>query len=149
MELKKILYKTVHRRKKSVEEIADRVGCSSSLLYRCSNPNDSQARFPLEKVLPLMLTTGDYGILKHLASRSGFVLYKIPARIKYNKTGDLNKYQSIFADTFRALLDFKEGRISKEKCLSQMDGFLGKTVEIRRGIETNRQLNFEFYGPNE
>ena len=144
MELKKVLYRCVHRKKLSVEEIADELGCSSSLLYRCSNPNDSQARFPLEKVLPLMRVTRDYSILKHLASRSGFVLYKIPSRIKYNKIGDLNKYQSICADTFRALLDFKNEKISKEVCLRQIDEMLSGTVEIRKGIETNRQLCFEF-----
>lgn len=142
MELKKILYKTVHRKAESVEEIADRVGCSASLLYRCANINDAQARFPLEKLLPLMRATGDYSILKHLASRSGFILYKLPAKIKPKKIADLNEYQGSFTDAFRALLDFKKGKITKKQCPIHIDKFLSQTIGLKKGVEGVEQMTF-------
>ncbi len=144
MELKKVIYRTVHRKRLSVEEIADEVGCSASLLYRCANPNDPQARFPLEKLLPLMRATNDYSILKHLAFRSGFILYRIPPRIRHDKPCDLNKFQAMFTNTFKAVLEFQEGRKSKEKCLEEIDGFLGSTLEIRKSVEKSEQLRFDF-----
>jgi len=146
MELKKVLYRTIHRKKESVDEIADVIGCSSSLLYRCANPNDRQARFPVEKVLPLMKAVNDFSILKHLAARSGFILYKLPSEIKPNDNGDLNRFQSLFADTFRALLDFKSGKITKEQCLSMMDELLTRTIEFRKSIEESDQTGFNFKG---
>ena len=144
MDIKKALYGTIHRKKESVEEIADRVGCSASLLYRCCNVNDSQARFPLEKLLPLMRSVNDYSILRHLASRSGFILYKLPSRIKHNRAADLNKYQSLFTETFRSLLRFKDGEISKGECLKNIDRLLSSTVGIRKGIEKSDQMDFNF-----
>ena len=144
MDIKKVLYRTIHRRRESVEQIADDIGCSSSLLYRCANPNDSQARFPLEKLLPLMKSVNDYSILKHLAARSGFILYKLPSKIKPNNNADLNRFQSLFADAFRALLDFKGGKISKTDCLKDVDCLLSRSVELRKGIEESDRMGFDF-----
>jgi len=144
MELRKVLYSTIHKKKKSIEQIADEVGCSPSLLYRCANINDLDARFPLERLLPLMRSAGDFSVLKHLASRSGYLLYKLPARIKFQKIADLNKYQSLLTDTFRGVLNFKDGRIRGKDCLSQIDELLTKTIELRRGIENSRQIEIDF-----
>jgi len=143
VDIKKVLYQTVHKKSISIDEIADAIGCSSSLLYRCANVNDPQARFPVERILPLMRFVKDYSILRHLASRSGFLLYKLPSKIKYNKAADLNRFQSLFTNVFRSLLDLKQGKISKEQCLSQVDEFLGRTIEIRESIHVNDQFSDE------
>jgi uncharacterized protein YecE (DUF72 family) len=144
MELKKVLYRTVHGKRISVEQIADLVGCSASLLYRTSNPNDITARFPLEKLLALMFAVKDFSILKHLAARAGFILYQLPGRVKYNKTQDLNKFQMLFSSTFQAILDFKNNKIEKEECLDKIDRLLTSTIEVRKSVETSQQLSFDF-----
>ncbi len=144
MELKKWIYSTVHRSRFSVEELADAIGCSSSLLYRSANPNDPGARFPLERLLPLMAATRDFSILRHIASRAGFVLFKVPSRMRCQKTTDLNKYQSIFAEVFQALVKFKDGQASRDACLEQLDKFLSKTLELRKSVEAFPQLTIDF-----
>ena len=144
MELKKWIYQTVHRSRFSVEELADAIGCSSSLLYRSANPNDPGARFPLERLLPLMNATRDFSILQHLASRAGFVLFRIPSRIRCQKTADLNKFQSIFAQTFQALVKFKDGEISRDECLEKVDRLLSRTLELRKSVESYPQLVIDF-----
>lgn len=143
MDLRACVYKTVHRRKMSVEEIADRIGVSPSLLYRTANPNDTSAKFALERLLPLMETTRDFSILRHLAARAGFALFRIPARLKVSRPADLLRFQRISNSCVAALLSFSEGGISKEKCLNEIDALLSASCEMRRSVETD-QLTFEF-----
>ena len=146
MEIRGLLYNTVHRSRLSVEELADAIGCGASLLYRSANPNDPGAKFPIERLLPLMNATKNYSLLKHIASRAGYVLYKRPTRIKFSKVQDLNRFQVIFSEALQALLEFKDGRINRDQCLEKVDQLLSKTVEMRRSIEQSDQLSIEFEG---
>ena len=77
--IKNLLYETIHRGKKPVEQIADEMGISANYLYRAGMPLDgSGVKFPLEYLVPLMKTTRNYKILKHLARLCGFILVREP-----------------------------------------------------------------------
>jgi len=144
VDIKRAVYETIHGKGKNVEEIADAIGCSPSLLYRCANINDPGARFPLERTLPLMNATRDFTILKHLAARSGFLLYRLPSKFKHHKTADLNKYQSVFIEAFQALVKFKDGEIDREACLEKIDTLLSRTIELRTSVERSDQMTLDF-----
>ena len=91
-----------------------------------------------------MNATHDFSILQHLASRAGFILFRIPSRIRCQKTADLNKFQSIFAQTFQSLIKFRDGEISRDECLGQIDRLLSKTLELRKSVESYPQLVIDF-----
>ncbi len=138
MELKKVLYATIHRAKESVEELADHLGISSSMLYRAGNPNDDGARFPLEKVIPLMEKTKDYSILHHLARRTGHVVFKIPkAAAKSVET--LNEFQKIFTTCLDTLLDFYNGKATKEEAIGRIDALISAAAGHRKAVEKAHQ----------
>lgn len=142
MELKKVLYKTIHRAKESVEELADHLGISSSMLYRCGNPNDDNARFPLDKVIPLMEKTKDYSILHHLARRTGHVVFKIP-RAAARTQERLNDFQVAFTACFSALLDFYKDKITKEETIAKIDALISAAAAHRRDVEKAGQGKLE------
>ncbi len=134
MELKKVLYKTIHRAKESVEELADHLGISSSLLYRAGNPNDDAARFPLEKAIPLMEKTKDYSILHHLARRTGHVVFKIP-KAAARSVETLNEFQKTFAVCMDSLLDFYRGNATKEETIGKLDALISAAAGHRKAVE--------------
>lgn len=142
MELKKVLYKTIHRAKESVEELADHLGISSSLLYRAGNPNDDGARFPLEKVIPLMEKTKDYSILHHLARRTGHVVFKIP-RAAAKSQERLHDFQVAFTVCFSALLSFYKGELSKDKTIEKIDALISEAAGYRKDVEKADQTELD------
>jgi len=142
MEIKKLLYKTIHRAKLSVDELADLLGVSSSTLYRCGNPNDESARFPLERVIPLMEATKDYSILHHLARRTGHVVFKIP-RAAARSQEKLHEFQVAFTTCFSALLSFYKDEISKEDTIAKIDALISAAAAHRRDVEKSGQGKLE------
>ena len=75
--IKSILYETIHRNKKTVEQIADEIGISANYLYRSGLPlEESGVKFPVDYLTPLMKTTKNYRILEHIAYLCGFLLVK-------------------------------------------------------------------------
>ena len=104
--IKNLLYETIHRAKKPVEQIADEMGISANYLYRAGmSLEGSGVKFPLEYLIPLMKTTKNYNILKHLARLCGFILIKEP-RFKGFKGDDIDlvdDYQHTATKATRAL----------------------------------------------
>jgi len=145
-DLSKVVYRTVHKRNKSVEELADELGVSASTLYRVSNPNDDQARLAVQYVLPLMRLTGDHSILRHLAGRTGHVLFKVP-RGSLKKARNLNEFQKTFSACLEALCNYRDGDISREACLEKIDEHLSETAGLRRDVQKYDQAEFEFSPP--
>jgi len=107
--IKTILYETIHRNKKSVEQIADEIGISSNYLYRAGLPLDeSGVKFPLDYLIPLMKTTGNYAILEQIAWICGFLLVREP-RVKNPKiegTELIADYQDVTTLAIRMLKKF-------------------------------------------
>ncbi len=109
--LKSFLYETVHRANKTVAELSDETGISTSYLYRACLPieekHGSGVKFPVDYLIPLMNATKNYSILNHIAKRCGFLLVKIPRfkNLKLDGIGMLNEYQEA---TTKAVRDMKE-----------------------------------------
>lgn len=81
---KTFLYEITHR-KKTIIELAEGTGISSSYLYRAALPTDeSGVKFPIEYLIPLMKSAKDFRILKHIAAQCGFVpQIQIPGQVRY------------------------------------------------------------------
>lgn len=113
--IKTILYETIHRNKKSVEQIADEIGISSNYLYRAGLPLDeSGVKFPLDYLIPLMKTTGNYAILEKIAWICGFLLVKEP-KVRIPKT-----------EGTELVADYQDATTLAVRCLKK---FLDKPTE--------------------
>lgn len=121
-DLKTQIYMTIRASKKSVEQIADEVGCSASLLYRYGLDGESGAEFPLKRLIPLMQATGDTRILRHLNARSGLATVSQP-RVRKLKLKDpqvINEIQQNFTHLFAEFCKFCE-TASKEQVAGLLD----------------------------
>lgn len=106
--LKTVIYTTIHRNHKTIDQIADEVGRSSNSLYRYGLEGESGAELPVSLLLPLMKATKNFSILKHIAQMCGFVLVKTP-RVGINKKDEveiLDEYQTATVNALKFLKDF-------------------------------------------
>ena len=102
------IYKTVHRNKKTVYQIADEIGLSSNSLYKWALEGKSGTNLPLKWLVPLMKAAGDYSILKYIAALCGFILVKIP-RIAISKKDAFElreEYQEVTSKAQSSLKNF-------------------------------------------
>jgi len=116
-----------------ITELADRVGWSQSSLYRAANPCD-EANFPASRLIPAMLAQNDFSPLRHIASRCGFALYKIPqkwGRMHPDELADLQKAQ---ADAVHALSKFFASEITPEQARASIDAAIGKLARGRKAV---------------
>lgn len=107
-DLKTQILMTIRGSKKSVEQLADELGCSASLLYRYGLEGESGADLPLKRLIPLMQATGDHRVLRHLNARCGFVTVSQP-RVRKLKTKDpkvINEIQRNFSDLLAQFCKF-------------------------------------------
>lgn len=138
--IKMILYETIHRNKKSVEQIADEIGISVSYLYRAGLPLDeSGVRFPLDYVIPLMKATNDYRILEHLAQVCGFIVIKQP-RVRTPKVDGItlvSDYQDITTNAVRKLKNFldKPDRTRYEEVVEALQRVMQSSAEAKKYCE--------------
>lgn len=83
--LKDALHRTIHRKDKSVAQIAEEIGISENYLYRAALPDQdngpectSGVRFPLSKLVPLIRATADFQVLDVVEHALGRVSFPIP-----------------------------------------------------------------------
>ena len=107
-DLKTALYFTVHGSAKSVAQIADDCGISTSYLYRACLEGESGCKFPLELLLPLMQSTGDYSVLDHLNARTARITASLPrvAKLKKKDPQTINEISGHFNGVMAKLLQF-------------------------------------------
>jgi len=94
--IKSILYSTIHRNNKTIDQLADELGISSNTLYRNCLEGESGSEMPMSRLVPLMKATKNYDLLKHIAHLCGFVVVKIP-RVAFTKEEEIdiiNEYQN-------------------------------------------------------
>lgn len=106
--IKSILYSTIHRNKKPIGVIAEEMGVSESSLYRYPLEGESGSEMPLSRLVPLMKTTKDYELLKHIARLCGFVVVNIP-RFKASRGDDsdiISNYQEVTSAAGGDLIKF-------------------------------------------
>lgn len=107
-DLKTALYFSVHGAKKSVAQIADDCGISASYLYRACLEGDAGCRFPLDLLLPLMQSTGDYTLLDHINARAERITVSLPrvAKLKKKDPQAINEISGHFNAVMARLLEF-------------------------------------------
>ena len=94
---KTILYNTIHRNKKSINQIADEIGVSSNSLYRYCIEGESGSEMPARRLVPLMKAAENFELLKHIAYLCGFVCIKMPKylKVKTDEFEVINEYQDV------------------------------------------------------
>ncbi len=103
--LKTILYNTIHRNTKTIDDIADEIGVSSNSLYRYCIEGESGSEMPARRLVPLMKATGNFELLKHMAYLCGFVCIKMP------------KYLKVKADEFELINEYQESTVKAARLL--------------------------------
>ena len=149
--MKEVLWETIHngKAKKTVDQLADEIGCSKSYLYRGALPYDedggSGCRFPLDFLLPVMLAQKDYSVLHHLAHDTGHLLVRI-SRGKALKPEGLNEFQKTFTKAFGLLLKFFDdpGAHDKQEVMEQLYKLMSETEGYRKAVEGFHQRELEF-----
>lgn len=135
--IKTLLYETIHRNKKSVEQIADELGISASYLYRAGLPLDeSGVRFPLDYLIPLMKATNNYAILEQIANICGFLLVKEP-RVKMPKVEAIElvtDYQEATTHAIRCLKKFLDQPTQDhyDAVLTALQSVMTRSAEVKK-----------------
>jgi len=134
-----IVYETIHKAKKpgtsrdiSIDELADLIGCSPSLLYKGADPNQT-VDIKLSWLIPLMKATGNISILKHIAIRLGYVVVRVP-RARKMKPEEFAAHQRTLADYQLALLSFINGEATADKVHEQVDKALEEVAGARKMV---------------
>lgn len=143
--IKTILYETIHRNRKSVEQIADEIGISSNYLYRAGLPLDENGvKFPVDYLIPLMKATGNYAILEKIAMICGFLLVKEP-RVKTPKidsTELISDYQDATTLAVRNLKKF----LDKPTETNYNDVINALQMVMTKSAEAKKYCNKHFEG---
>lgn len=121
-----------------IEELADLLGIKPGMLYRLSNPLDEEARINSKHLLPLMEKTRDISILKHLASRLGYLLVRVP-RVRTAREQELAAYQASQAMAMQAVCGFYLGTRKPDDVLEAIREEMEKAAGFRKAIETHEQ----------
>jgi len=129
------IYETIHKSKLSIDELADEIGCSPSLLYKISNINEP-VELKLSRLIPLMRATKNYSILKHLAHRSGFILVKVP-RARKMQQDDLAQCSLVMAEFQAALARYVKGEIAADEVHGAVDQALTTVASAKKMIEAD------------
>lgn len=146
--IKTILYETIHRNKKSVEQIADEIGISANYLYRAGLPLDeSGVKFPLDYLIPLMKVTKNYAILEKIAMICGFLLVKEP-RVKNPKiegTELIADYQDATTLAVRCLKKFldKPTETNYNDVINALQLVMTKSAEAKKYCNKHYQGQME------
>ncbi|NMB83025.1 MAG: hypothetical protein GYA14_14530 [Ignavibacteria bacterium] len=148
--IKSCLYETIHRNKKSVAQLADETGISSSYLYRSALPTDeSGVRFPLDYLLPLMKATNNYSVLKHIANLCGFVLTPLPhlKKNKKEKNEMIAEYQDSTVTATKKMIVFFNSPTEDNfnEATKSLHDVLEKSCSAKHIIEKEFSGQLEFY----
>lgn len=117
-----------------VEALADHLGVKVKMLYRLSNPLDEGARINSKHLIPLMEKTRDYSILRHIAARLGFGVFRIP-RVRTAREGEIAKLQKSQSDSVQMILGFYAGTRSREETIAAIDEELERAAGFRKAVE--------------
>lgn len=148
--IKHLLHETLLTSKRSVSQLADETGISSSYLYRACNPEEeSNVRFPLDYFVPLMKATNNFSVLKHIANLCGFVMVLLP-RLKVNKKEKnqfVADYQEATVAATKKLIDFfnDPSQSNFKESSAALQEVLEKSVTANHLIEREFSGQMELY----
>lgn len=84
MTQKECLYKMIHQNRKPLKLIAEEIGVSANYLYRAALPDPDESetgsgcRFPLNKLVPVTISTGDFALVDSIEQSLGRVAFPLP-----------------------------------------------------------------------
>jgi len=149
--LNEAIYKTLHRSKKELAEIADDCGVSANSLYRYSSPEESNSftPLPLQRVLPILNSTNNDAILDFLEMKRGRIAFKIPrvACTKLNDSEIVEHYQNVTIDAVKTLRQFlsqpnKKNLKSVEDALIEV---MQESASIKKYVAKKARLQMELF----
>lgn len=153
--LKDCLYKTVHRNQKPLKLIAEEISMSENYLTRSALPDPEESetgsgcRFPLKKLVPLILSTGDFSILDHIERSVGRVAITVPPAPANDSLQDVYRLSMRSCKEFGELMagldaGMADGRLTeKEISRLQEDGYeaVQAIMSLLKGIEKRHAKN--------
>lgn len=145
--LKDALYETVHRSKKPPKQLADETGISYNYMMRAAMDTESGCDFNLKYVVPLMLASDNYEILKSQAALCGFLLVKNPTGTRKGAKRDLQDYQVSFNQMIVKLIRYMQDP-SEDLCKEINDllrQHMSDTENIRRRFKKNLMNQKELF----
>jgi len=137
--LDEIVARTIRKFKggDGIAELADHLGVKPSMLYRLSNPLDS-VRINSKHLIPLMEKTRDFSVLRHLAARCGFGLFRIP-RVRANKDREIALYLEVQTKANLAVQGFFDGRRTQEETVEAIRKELEVAAGFLKAVENHPQ----------
>ncbi|QQS35737.1 MAG: hypothetical protein IPM56_16070 [Ignavibacteriales bacterium] len=108
--LNEAIYRTLHRSKKNIKEIADEIGKKEVTLYRWASPdqNSSHSNLPIKHLLALLNSSNNDAILDYFEWKRGRVAVKIPraAISRLEETELVEHYQESTLNAVKSLRTF-------------------------------------------
>ena len=137
------LHATVHRSKKTPEEISDDIGISYSMLCRMVLDGESGTTFDIRRYIPLLRATRNYRSFKYLANHFGVLLVKAPKGRK-SKAGNgavMSQFQKTAAEIVQLFLEFTEqpGAAEKQKTVAAIVDHMEKAAGLKLRVERYQQ----------
>ncbi len=134
-----IVAETIRKYKGSISELADKLGIKVPTLYRLANPFDEDAKINSKHLIPLMEETRNYEILKHIASRCGFIVVKLP-KIRSKKEEEISEYQERQAVAIKAVIEFFRGDITADAAIEAIRAEMEYAAGFSKAIESEPML---------
>lgn len=144
------LHEALLNSKKSVPQISDETGIGTSHLYRVCNPEDENARFPLDFFVPFLKAVNNFDVLKHINSLCNLITLPIPKvkLSKKEKTAFVTEYQAVTVSAAKKLLEHFED-VSNDKNYEAADKALQEVLELvaaaQLRIKAEHTGQFELY----
>ena len=139
--IEEIVFNTAHHAPngKNIKSIAGDCGAGYNYFSRMVNPTDEQCNLPVSKIIPLMKSTDDYTLLKHLAMHTGYLVVPMPRGLR--KGTDPKMPINEYAMQANAMVSklFKFIQSPTEELRKELDEdirkHMGDTENIRRRVK--------------
>lgn len=145
-----LLHEALLNSKKSVPQISDETSIGTSHLYRVCNPEDENARFPLDFFVPFLKAVNNFEALKHINSLCNFITVSVPqAKLSRKEKGLCTaEFQGQTAVAIQKLIEFFEDA-SSDKNYTEVDKAMQDVLEtiasIKLRIKAEHTGQFELY----
>ncbi len=126
-----------HRRL-NVERIAELLGTTPATLYKWLETDS----MPVRALLGWQHLTGATHVVRYLASREGSAVIQIPAG-RMPDAADVHILQATLNVAVGALLDFIDGKASREECMGELSTGLESLAWHRANVEKTEQPELE------
>ena len=129
----------IHRRRMSVERIAEAYGNRPKTVYDWIE----EASIPASKLALWFEKTGGKNAIRFLCAQAGGLFIELPTGRPTTSHG-INELQTVLTQSVRALLDFQEGKLGKDECgAALMAGLEGLAYERQQVLRAD-QPELEF-----